>query len=566
MALERYNEKRDFEKTPEPRGKAKKRKGFSYVIQKHAASQLHYDFRLELDGVLLSWAVPKGPSLDPSVKRLAVQVEDHPVAYGDFEGTIPGGEYGGGTVMVWDAGSWEPEGDARTAYDKGRLNFELHGKKLRGGWHLVRTRGRGSKPQWLLFKATDEYAKTEGDEITETRAKSASTGRSLAQIAKAGDRVWHSNREGAQETAKKPSARKQPVKKTTPAKSPAKRASSPKRKTAPASKRREVPEAAPSAELPGFLEPELATLVGEAPEGDTWLHEIKFDGYRIIARIENGEVRLFSRKGLDWTTRMQALADALSSIPVSSALLDGEAVVLDTEGVSDFQALQNVLSEKNVENTLYCAFDLMHLEGRDLTPLPLETRKRLLSEILDPIPDPHVRLSQHVEGGGTRFFEHAAALGLEGIISKRREAAYRSGRGRDWLKTKCIGRQEFVLVGFTDPGGARSHFGALLLATREKKGAPLVFAGRVGTGFTADSLAELHHVLTPLERKTSALDEPPRGAEARGVHWIDPKLVAEIAYTTFTRTGHVRHPSFKGLRKDKTAAEVVREKVSGEKA
>lgn len=562
MALETYREKRDFEKTREPRGKARTKKGFSYVIQKHAASHLHYDFRLELDGVLLSWAVPKGPSLDPAVKRLAVQVEDHPVEYGGFEGTIAHGEYGGGTVMVWDTGTWAPEEgtaeeDLASAYRKGRLNFSLHGKKLKGSWHLVRTKRSGSKPSWLLFKGTDSFARSGEKEITETRTKSAATGRTLEQIAKAEDEVWHSNRETTSPTAKEsPKTKKATARKRTTMKAGSKNATAQK---GSARASIDVPAAAPKSSLPDFVEPQLATLVDEAPSGDKWIHEIKFDGYRIAARVEKGKATLLTRRGHDWTAKMGTTAEAIAALPVEKAMFDGELVVLDAEGVSDFQGLQNSLSEGHDGKTLYCVFDLMHLDGRDLTDLPLLERKALLAEVMKGSTDPRLRLSQHVEGGGEKFFASACELGLEGTIAKRAESPYRSGRSRDWVKIKCLGRQEFVVVGFTEPGGSRSHLGALLLATRSKKGGELEYAGKVGTGFTAKSLAELRAKLDPLERKTPPLPQPPIGAEARGVHWVDPKLVAEIAYTTFTRDGHLRHPTFKGLRNDKPAKDVVRE-------
>ncbi|HEX4516966.1 MAG TPA: non-homologous end-joining DNA ligase, partial [Polyangiaceae bacterium] len=410
MALETYNHKRRFEKTREPEGRvARSKSGFSYVIQKHAASHLHYDFRLELDGVLLSWAVPKGPSLDPKVKRLAMQTEDHPVEYGGFEGTIPKGEYGGGTVMLWDRGTWEAEGDPRDAYRRGRLTFTLHGDKLKGKWHLVRTGGPASgERKWLLFKGADGEARKNGKSaIVDAAPMSVATGRSLDEIAASADRTWRSNRE-------------------------------PKKKRATTT--------------PTFTPPELATLVKEAPEGDDWLHEVKLDGYRIVAHVNRGKVTLFSRNGKDWTDRMPDVARAVARLDVKSAIFDGEVVVLREDGVSDFQRLQNALGT-NDDALTYFVFDLVEHDGRDLRGEPLEERKKILEGLMPKRGT--ARYCDHVVGGGAKFFEHACGLGLEGIVSKRRSAPYVSGRGRDWLKVKCLGRQEFVIAGWTDPKKSR---------------------------------------------------------------------------------------------------------------
>jgi bifunctional non-homologous end joining protein LigD len=541
---------RDFARTAEPsgrrgRGRAAPRNDRSYVIQKHAARRLHYDFRLELDGALLSWAVPKGPSLDPDVKRLAVETEPHPLEYGGFEGTIPKGEYGGGTVMVWDRGSYEPKDEARKAYEKGHLSFTLHGEKLRGDWHLVRTQpGPKGEKNWLLFKSLDEFARTPGDALLEELPLSALTGRSMEDIAegrggrKDSRRVWHSNRDDGGETA-----------------------SHPRKKARPKAARRRARLSLPSGSRPGKLletiEPELATLVAEAPSGDGWVHEIKFDGYRIVARVERGSVGLFTRNGNDWTARMPALAEAFAKLEVESALVDGELVVLDEHGVSNFQALQNSLNLERRVELVYYAFDLLHLNGTDLRSAALVDRKAVLKELLAAQPTgvrTTIRSSDHVEGLGAEFFQKACDLGVEGIVSKRASSPYRSGRGRDWLKVKCSQRQEFVLVGFTDPAGSRSHFGALLVGVRS--GDELTYAGRVGTGFTEASLRELHAKLAPLETKTPPVVNPPRGAQARGVHWVAPKLVAEVAFTGFTEDGVLRHPTFQGLRDDKHPKDV----------
>ncbi|HSU39149.1 MAG TPA: DNA ligase D [Polyangiaceae bacterium] len=520
--LAKYRKMRDFSRTAEPRGEpAKGRKPatrkapkqLSFVIQRHEARRLHYDFRLELGGVLLSWAVPKGPSLNPADKRLAVETEPHPLEYGKFEGTIPKGEYGAGNVTIWDHGTWEPEGDAARDFERGRLTFKLHGEKLNGSWHLVRTRTRDSakdEKNWLLMKSRDEFAD-------------------------AGDGAPRGG-SGRKDDGEPKSA-------------PRQRASA-----APARRRK-------TSTTIEHVEPELATLVSAAPEGDAWVHELKFDGYRLLARVAGGDVGLFTRHGHDWSERMPALVRALSRIEVD-AWLDGEVVVLDERGVSNFQRLQNSLSEGQAGPLVFYVFDLLELDGTDYRNEPLTERKRVLAELWKRLP-PDVkrtlRLSDHVVGKGPEFFEQACKLGVEGIVSKRADAPYRSGRGRDWLKVKCLKRQEFAIVGYTEPSGSRSHLGALLIAVNGPHG--FRYAGRVGTGFTAASLAELHRALAPLARdKPPDLENAPRGADARGVHWVEPKLAAEVAFTEMTEDGVLRHPSFQGLREDKSAAEAREER------
>ncbi|MEO6599427.1 MAG: DNA ligase D [Polyangiaceae bacterium] len=540
MSLAKYRKMRNFAETREPAGggarAARRKAGFSYVIQKHDASHLHYDFRLELNGVLLSWAVPKGPSLDPGVKRLAMQTEDHPLEYGGFEGTIPEASYGGGTVMVWDRGTWEPESDPNQAYEMGHLKFQLHGEKLTGGWHLVRTARREQKGRpWLLFKASDEAARPGDTSLLEEQAKSALSGRDLKTIA----------------AHEKVPARPTPAARI---KVPAPKTASPSK----TSKKRRIRGAKP-APMPREVEPELATLVAQTPTGDAYIHEVKFDGYRVIACVEGGDVRLLTRRGEDWTERMPSLTKALEQLQVQSAILDGEFVALDEQGLTDFQLLQNSFSGKGSAPLAYYAFDLLFLDGLDLRPLPLLERKAQLKALVDEMPksESTLRYSDHTHGNGARFYEEAVKLGLEGVVSKRADSSYRSGRGKDWQKSKGLARQEFVIVGFTDPAGGRAHLGALLLGTH--RGGQVVYSGRVGTGFSDRSLKDLHGALAPLEIASPKLTDAPKGAAIRGVHWVKPKLVAEVAYMGVTHDGLLRHPTFKGLREDKPAREVVLE-------
>jgi bifunctional non-homologous end joining protein LigD len=539
MSLAKYQKMRDFARTSEPSGEALSQSGRSYVIQKHAASHLHYDFRLELGGVLLSWAVPKGPSLDPSVKRLAMQTEDHPVAYGSFEGTIPEGEYGGGTVMVWDRGTWEPEGDPEAGYENGHLTFQLHGAKLKGGWHLVRTHRAGDKQRgWLLFKARDAEARSGDTSLLEEHSKSALSGRDLDAIA------------GGPALPKKP--KKRPTKAAKKADTVAV-SSLVRAQKAKATRGATKP--------PTKIEPELATLVSETPTDEGFVHEVKFDGYRVLARIDGQSIRLLTRNGEDWTERMPRLHQALGKLKLSSAILDGEFVALDAKGLSDFQLLQNSFSGKSDAPLAYYAFDLLYLNGSDVRGEPLLARKAKLAALFERLPKSAaavLRYSDHVVGNGAAFFAEAAKLGLEGVVSKRASSVYRSGRGKDWLKSKTSARQEFVIVGYTEPGGSRPHLGALLLGVR--KGKRLVYAGKVGTGFSDRTLKDLLDLLTPLAADTPKLENAPRGAGDKGVHWVKPQLVAEVAFTGITHDGLLRHPTFKGLREDKPASDVVLEK------
>ena len=535
--LETYREKRDFGKTPEPAGKVRATNAgpLLFVVQKHDATRLHYDFRLEWDGVLKSWAVPKGPSLKPSDRRLAVRTEDHPLEYGEFEGVIPAGEYGGGPVVVWDRGAWVPIEDPAKGFRKGRLAFRLEGVKLKGEWRLVRSGGKDDdSEQWLLIKKKDPLSASPDDPpVVESRPESVLTGRTVDEVAKERDRMWGRQGELDPETGRK-GKRKRSLGPSAAALAGARPGKLPKK-----------PQAA------------LATLVKEPPGGDDWLHEIKLDGYRILASVEDGKARLVSRNGNDWTQRFAPVADAARSIAAGSALLDGEVAVLDARGITSFHALQNAASNPASE-LRYFVFDLLYLDGHDLTGVPLVERKETLRALLAASAPLHVvQFSDHVVGHGAEFFKTACASGVEGIVSKRAASRYSPGRTKDWLKVKCTLRQEFVVVGFTDPQGARTGFGALVLAVHGD--GELRHAGKVGTGFTDEDLRALRSRMAKLERKSPPIADPPRGAEGRGIHWLEPRLVAEIEFTEWTPDGKVRHPSFQGLRADKRAGDVVRE-------
>ena len=540
MALETYRKKRNFKATPEPRGRRARRRAsgaLKFVVQKHAARQLHYDFRLELNGVLLSWAVPKGPSLDPRVRRLALHVEDHPIEYGAFEGIIPARQYGAGTVMLWDRGVWVPREEAAAGYRSGRLKFELRGKKLKGGWMLVRSRSGkyGGDKSWLLIKENDAFARPENGAIVENEPDSVATGRTLDEIASSADRTWHSSASVAD------NVRRGAVRKLTSSR-----------------RGRIFPDAARTAALPAFLAPELATLVKEPPTGSDWVHEMKLDGYRILCRIEDGDVRLYTRNRNDWTSRLPGIAKAAAGLKVESAWLDGEIVVLLPSGLTSFQRLQNALSNPGADDLRYQVFDLPYLDGRDLRQVPLVERKRLLEKILQRAPRA-LSYGSHVAGSGEAFYSEACGLRLEGVVSKKAQSAYRAGRTRDWLKIKCGMRQEMVIGGFTEPAGSRQGLGALLLGVYDADGA-LRYSGKVGTGFDGRTLLVLRRKLDALTIDRPAFANPPRGAEARGVHWVRPRLVGEIAFTEWTDEGTLRHPSFQGLREDKAARDVRREK------
>ena len=578
MGLTEYRRKRNFHKTPEPRGQraAKSAVNLTFVIQKHAASHLHYDFRLEHNGVLKSWAVPKGPDLDPGNKRLAMQVEDHPLEYGGFEGIIPKGEYGGGTVMLWDCGVWEPIGDAAKGLREGHLKFILYGEKLHGAWMLVRKGGRKAAPEeraWFLFKERDDFARP-GESITEDMPKSVTTGRDLAEIAAQSDRVWGPGGEVSRKGRKtagvtaRAAATAPRRRKGNPAAGGIATAARPAAKAPRANVRptrqssslalRELLEHPDvrRARLPKAQAVELATLVDAAPAGDDWVHEIKFDGYRMLCRVANGKARFISRSGRDWTDKFPELTEVAGGLAVSEAMLDGEVVALNPDGTTSFQTLQNVFQTGRTSELIYYVFDLLHLNGHDVTAAPLELRRDLLKRTVSGGPDA-IRYRDSIQGSGQAIIDKACHLHLEGIICKRRGSPYRPGRGLDWLKVKCSKREEFVIGGFTKPAGSRDHFGALLLGYYDH-GRKLIYAGRVGTGFNQTTLETLHRKLAALVQSRSPYsDLSGSSGDVRDVSWVKPVLVAEIQFSNWTDEGLLRHPSFQGLREDKPAGKVI---------
>lgn len=528
-SLKTYRQKRNFKVTAEPEaGGQPNESARAFVIQKHWASRLHYDFRLELDGAMKSWAVPKGPSFDPSVKRMAVQVEDHPIAYNQFEGQIPAGQYGAGKVIIWDEGVWTPVSDPRKGYRDGHLKFDLQGRKMQGRWALVRMKGKeGDKqPPWLLIKDRDAYARPEREfSVVDEMPDSVVPLREATPA--------RNSRETAPQTAPQSARETAHPKQPPPAKLPGR-----------------------PADLPASFKPQLATLVDGLPaHAQDWLYELKFDGYRLLVRIEGDSVKLYTRNGHDWSAKLPHIVQAFAKLPAKWAWVDGEVVVLNDQGVPNFQALQNAFDNDRTGDIVFYAFDLPFIGCRDLREEPLTVRRELLAQLMDASQDDCLRFSEAFKEAPANLVASACKMGLEGLMAKRQSAPYVSRRSDSWLKIKCAKRQEFVIVGYTAPQGAREGLGALLLAVHEDDGA-LRYAGKVGTGFDRQGLIALHKTLSAIHTDK----KPVSGGQAKGVQWVKPERVAEVSFGQWTSGGHIRHSVFRGLRQDKPPSQITREK------
>jgi bifunctional non-homologous end joining protein LigD len=554
--LGKYRAKRDFKQTPEPaEGGQRADRVLTFVVQKHAARNLHYDFRLELQGTLKSWAVPKGPSLDPAVKRMAVQVEDHPISYAGFEGVIPPKQYGAGKVIVWDRGIWTPLGDAEQGLQSGKLKFELHGEKLKGGWTLVRMHGRGDEkqPPWLLIKERDAHARPEQDfDVLEALPDSVLSGKPLP--------------------AKTPEdAPAQPAKTTRKAEYKALQKSLERSTTTKAPSPADLPAGAVKAALPDRLAPQLATLVARVfADAEDWIYEIKFDGYRLLTRIEGASVRCFTRNGKDWSAKLPALVKAARQLGLGSGWLDGEIVVLNEQGLPDFGALQNAFDSgrkptmANRADIVYFVFDLPYADGLDLRALPLTERRDRLRAVLARQPQDNIRFSEAFAQAPQDLLASAQRLGLEGVIGKRASSHYRSSHSPDWIKLKTQLRQEFVIGGYTAPRGTRAELGALLLGLHDTGDADekLHYVGNVGTGFNEKTLHDLKARLSQIHSESSPFADLPaevKGAKIAKSQWVKPQLLAEVSFAEWTHNGCIRHAVFRGLRLDKPARHIVRE-------
>lgn len=593
MSLDEYAAKRRFEKTPEPPPSASNSTSPAkpyFCVQRHDATRLHYDFRLQIDGVLKSWAVPKGPSLNPAVKVFAAHVEDHPLEYGDFEGNIPAGNYGGGSVMLWDRGTFDLLGDAapEAQLARGDLKFRLHGEKLKGDFAIVLMKGKGKGNEWLLIKKRDEFATPDWD--VEALAYSVLSGRTQEEIARnlpprtskretagAADRVWSTSppakrarrpapAAGRGTAAKTPRAKPAPARKEAPPRIGKPRPAGPGSIQDRDSAKYDLAnlKGAQLAEMPATIEPMKATLADRLPRGEEWLFEVKWDGVRAVAFLDNEEVRLQSRSGLRCERQYPELAVMPHHIAASQAVLDGELAVLDAKGVSQFHLIQPRIANTDpntiahlVRSTpvIYFAFDLLYLEGYDLRAVALEKRRALLQQVLTP--GPGIRISDAFPGAGDELLEAARENGLEGIVAKHARSCYESRRSREWLKIKIVGQQEFVIGGFTKPQGDREYFGALVLGVHQE--GELRWVGNVGTGFDQKLLAALHARLQPLVAKACPFNVRPK--PDRGITWVKPELVCQVKYANWTPEDHLRAPVFVGLRHDVEATAVAREAV-----